>query len=186
MLKKIARRTAEKSGGKFAIVAAKYNAKYTNALVASAQAEFRAGGAERVEVFRVPGAFETPVIAAKLAEAENPHFDVIICFGVVLRGETAHAQHITEAVSFALAELQVRAKIPIVHGVLLFENEEQAKVRCLGKEHNRGMEAARTALEMFKVVEGLGKYMSVPIAEWEKQFRAARKSSARRGERQLR
>jgi 6,7-dimethyl-8-ribityllumazine synthase len=155
MLKKIARARAAKSGGNFAIVAARYNSTYTDALVSSAEAELEASGAGRIEIFRVPGAFETSVVAAKLTETENPAFDVIICFAVVLRGETTHAQHITEAVSFALADLQVRSKIPIIHGVLMFDNEQQAKVRCLGKEHNRGTEAARTALEMFQLMSRL-------------------------------
>jgi 6,7-dimethyl-8-ribityllumazine synthase len=139
-------------------VAAKYNPEFTDALVKSARRELESAGAEIIEIIRVPGSFEVPVVAAKLSEAVNPRFDAIICFGAILRGATTHAQQIADGVSYALAELQVRSGIPIVHGVLLFENIEQARVRCLGKEHNRGIEAARVALEMCDVMRGLQRY----------------------------
>jgi 6,7-dimethyl-8-ribityllumazine synthase len=158
MLKKIAKRTATPAGGNFAIVAARYNPAYTDALVRSAKAELKAGGAERIETIRVPGSFEVPVVAARLVRATAPRFDAIICFGAILRGQTTHAQQIADAVSFALARLQVQSGIPVIHGVLLFENDEQARVRCLGREHNRGIEAARVALEMAAVMRGLEKF----------------------------
>jgi 6,7-dimethyl-8-ribityllumazine synthase len=154
MLRKIAKATVKK-GGNFAIVAAKYNPEFTDALVNSAQAELKAGGASVIEIIRVPGSFEVPVVAAKLAEARSPRFDASICFGAILRGETTHAQQIADGVTNALAELQVRSGVPIIHGVLLFENAAQARVRCLGKEHNRGIEAARVALEMAEVMRTL-------------------------------
>jgi 6,7-dimethyl-8-ribityllumazine synthase len=152
MLKKIRPRTRAR-GGVFAIVAAKYNSRYTDALVRSARAELRAGGAASIEVVRVPGSFEVPVVARELALRSEPAFDAILCFGAILRGATTHAQHIAEAVSHALADLQVHYGVPIVHGVLLFENETQAEERCFGSRHNRGIEAARVALEMKKVME---------------------------------
>ena len=76
---------------------------------------------------------------------------------MILRGETTHAQNIAEAVSQALAQIQIQTGIPIVHEVLLLENRHQAEVRCLGSEHNRGAEAAQTALEMKRVIESLGR-----------------------------
>ena len=138
-----------------AIVAARYNSKYTEALVSAAQEELKAAGVARVEVVWVPGSFEIPVIAARLAQANDPEFEAIICFGAIFQGETTHAQNIADSVSHSLAELQIRKGKPIVHGVLLFQNEEQARVRCFGKEHNRGIEAARTAVEMVRVMRGL-------------------------------
>jgi 6,7-dimethyl-8-ribityllumazine synthase len=138
-----------------AIVAAKYNAKYTDALVEAARAELKAGGVTRIEVVRVPGSFEIPVVAARLTKTNDPEFEAIICFGAILQGQTTHAQNIADSVSQTLARLQLDSGKPIIHGVLLFENEEQARVRCLGTDHNRGIEAARTALEMIRVMRSL-------------------------------
>ena len=138
-----------------AIVAAKYNAKYTDALVEAARAELKAGGVTRVEVVRVPGSFEIPVVAARLTRTNDPDFDAIICFGAILQGQTTHAENIADSVSHALARLQIDSGKPIVHGVLLFGNEAQAEARCLGTDHNRGIEAARTAIDMIRVMRGL-------------------------------
>lgn len=154
MLRKIAQRGAS-NGGRFAIVAARYNPRYTDALVKSARAELRKGGAESIEIVRVPGSFEVPVVARALVV--KGAFDAVLCFGAILRGATTHAQQIADAVSQALAQLQILHGVPIIHGVLLFENEAQAEERCFGREHNRGIEAARVALEMSSVMRRLAK-----------------------------
>jgi len=144
----------------FAIVASKYNSLYVDAMVKAARAELKRAGARRIEIIRVPGAFEIPTVAASLAslsrlpEGKKP-FDAIICFGVVFEGETSHAQHIGWAVTHALAQIQIEHKVPVIHGVFVFEKEKHARVRCLGKKHNRGTEAARTALEMASVMKNL-------------------------------
>jgi 6,7-dimethyl-8-ribityllumazine synthase len=147
MLQEIAPSSHDPVGGKFAIIAALYNREYTDALVEAASKEL--SGAERIEIVRVPGSFEIPAVASRLAASRK--FDAVICFGVIFQGKTSHANNIAEAVSNALALLQVQAQLPIIHGVLHFSDEEQARVRCFGIEHNRGIEAARTANQMVNV-----------------------------------
>jgi 6,7-dimethyl-8-ribityllumazine synthase len=156
MLKPIKTKTARASGGTFAIVASKYNSRYVDAMLHAAQRELKRAGA-KIQIVRVPGAYEIPVVAAKLARHStlNHQLSAIICLGVILRGETAHAAHIGEAISNALMQIQITHEIPVIHEVLLLENEAQARVRCLGKKHNRGMEAAQTALAMARVMKSL-------------------------------
>ncbi len=154
MLKRNKKSTATKTTATFAIVASRYNAKYVDAMLRAAEAEItRAGGA--VRVVRVPGAYEIPVVAARLARASTPPLGAIICLGVILRGATTHAQHIGEAVSNALVQIQLQHEIPVIHEVLLLENADQARERCLDPRHNRGLEAAQTALAMAWVMQSL-------------------------------
>jgi 6,7-dimethyl-8-ribityllumazine synthase len=152
MLQKIRQKKIRSRGGRFAIIASQYNARYVDAMLRAAKAEIlRAGGA--VKIVRVPGAYEIPVVAAKLARTQQ--FSALLCLGVILRGATTHAQHIGEAVSNALAQIQIRHETPVIHEVLLLENEQQARERCLSRTHNRGAEAAQTALAMARVLAAL-------------------------------
>ena len=155
MLKPIQKKNLKTAGGRFAIVASLYNREYVDAMLEAAQKTLTESGAENVKVIRVPGAYEIPVVAATLCRNKKFPYGAVICLGVILRGETTHAQHIGEAVTIGLTQIQVETCVPVIHEVLLLENEEQAKVRCLGKEHNRGTEAAQTALEMARVISGL-------------------------------
>jgi 6,7-dimethyl-8-ribityllumazine synthase len=149
------RRKAVRPGVRFAIVASNYNQRYVDAMLRAAKATLVRAGAREIKVVRVPGAFEIPVVAAKLAAYTKRPFSAIICLGVILRGETTHAQHIGEAVSQALVHIQVAHHVPVIHEVLLLENEAQAKARCMSKTHNRGDEAAGTALEMARTLGAL-------------------------------
>lgn len=153
MLKRIAKSTARAPGAVFAIVASKFNARYVDSMVKAARRELKRAGA-KVRVFRVPGAFEIPAAAAALAAGSRPA--AIICLGVVFQGQTSHAQHIGWGVTHALAALQVEQRLPVIHGVFVFEKEEHAKVRCLGRACNRGAEAARTALAMAVLMKTIG------------------------------
>lgn len=147
MLTRIQKRKAKTRGGRFAIIASRYNALYVNAMLKAARGAFEAAGAE-VEVIRVPGAFEIPVVASALACRAERRPEAIVCLGVIIQGETEHARLIAEGVTQALATIQVEALLPIIHEVLLLRNKAQAQVRCLGQDHNRGAEAALTALAM--------------------------------------
>jgi len=153
MLKALRRKSFRANQASFAIVASQYNARYVNAMLRAAMAELKKAGAKSVQVIRVPGAYEIPVVAARLAREGS--VSAIVCLGVILRGETAHAAHIGEAVSQALMQIQLRYEVPVIHEVLLLDNEEQARVRCLARKHNRGAEAAQTALAMAQVMEKL-------------------------------
>ncbi len=162
MLTPVQRRKFSAADARFAIVASKYNGRYVGAMVRAAQAEFKRAGVRHVRIVRVPGAYEIPIVAARLAELkaagdadEFRGLSGIVCLGVILRGETVHAAHIGEAVSRALMELQLAYKLPLIHEVLLLENRAQAEARCLSRRHNRGAEAAQTALAMAEVMQSL-------------------------------
>jgi 6,7-dimethyl-8-ribityllumazine synthase len=155
MLKRTRTSRRQAGGGYYAIIASRYNARYVDAMLRAAERRLRAAGAAGVQVVRVPGAFEIPVVAARLARAHQPRLAAIVCLGVILRGATTHAQHIGEAVSLALAGIQARHEVPVIHEVLLLENREQAAARCLDPKRNRGLEAAETALAMGGVMRDL-------------------------------
>ncbi len=159
MLRKVRQKQISSSGGTFALVASRYNARYVDALLRAARAELRRADVSRIQIVRVPGAYEIPIVAERLARVahldSHAPLSAIICLGVILRGETVHAAHIGEAVSRALMEIQLTHEIPVIHEVLLLENEGQACVRCLNPKHNRGTEAAQAALAMARVMAGL-------------------------------
>jgi 6,7-dimethyl-8-ribityllumazine synthase len=153
MLKKV-ESSKNKAKGPFAIVAGQYNAKYVDSILKRAEADLLTAGARRVDIIRVPGSFEIPVVAATLAESSR-RYSAIICLGVILRGETTHAHYVADAVTHALADIQVRCGVPVIDGVYLFENESQAKARCLDAARNRGGEVAQVAIEMERVMISL-------------------------------
>lgn len=138
----------------FAIVASQFNAEFVQGLVDHACDELRTiSSAAAIQLHQVPGAFEIPIVVRELALQKKT--DVILAFGVIIRGETAHAEHLGRAVTDALQRLAIETGVPIIHGVLSVENEEQARQRCLGVEINRGTEAARAAVEIVNVLQEL-------------------------------
>jgi 6,7-dimethyl-8-ribityllumazine synthase len=153
MLRRNQQKKIQPGGGSFAVVASRYNAEYVDAMLHAAREELLRAGA-RVRIVRVPGAFEIPAVAARLAQSKR--YAAIICLGVIFQGETGHAKHIGWGVTHALAQIQVQHKMPVIHGVFVFEKVKHARVRCLGKKHNRGTEAAQTALEMGRVMKRMG------------------------------
>ena len=156
MLKKASKTKASGvAGRRLAIVASRYNARYVNSMLRAAKAEL-AKAKVTAEVVRVPGAFEISAVASALARRLSNPVDAILCLGVILRGETTHAENIGQGVTGALAQLQVEHSLPVIHEVLLLENVQQARERCLDARHNRGIEAARTAIEMTRVMRRVG------------------------------
>jgi 6,7-dimethyl-8-ribityllumazine synthase len=136
------------TGLRFGIAAARYNSDLADALVENCVMALTAAGARErdIKVLRVPGSFEISAAAARLAKSGK--FDCVIGLGVILKGETIHAQLIADAVAHGLTWIAVDAGVPTVFGIVTANNIQQARVRCLGHNHNRGREAAQTAIEM--------------------------------------
>lgn len=140
----------------FVLVASQFNAKYVRGLAAHCADELRKlSPASSVALHRVPGAFEIPIVVRERARQGN--VDAIVALGVILQGETAHAQHLGQVVTQALQQISLEHGIPVIHAVLSLKNEEQARKRCLEDEMNRGTEAARAAVEMANLLAKLRK-----------------------------
>lgn len=140
------------------IVAAKFNERYSDALVENTIEELgQLVPQGRVDLIRVPGAFEIPVMVAALLERDPPA--CIIALGVILRGATAHAELIGRSVTDSLQQLAIGSLRPVIHEVLLLDDEKQAYARCIGKQLNRGREAAQAAAAMVDVFQELDRSM---------------------------
>jgi 6,7-dimethyl-8-ribityllumazine synthase len=131
----------------FAIVASKWNPEYVQGLVNHATTELRtqAIGAN-LALYQVPGAFEIPVVARELAVQKRA--DAILAVGVILKGQTDHAEHLARSVTEALQRIVLDHGVPVIHCVLSLDNEAQARERCLGDKINRGTEAARASISI--------------------------------------
>ena len=105
---------------------------------------------KQITVAWVPGAFEIPVVAARLADSER--YAAVICLGAVIRGETTHDQHINRAVSLELAGLSGRTGIPVLFGLLTCDSLEQAIHRSGGNVGNKGSDSAEAALQMIHLI----------------------------------
>src|SRR5215211_1179463 len=131
----------------FTIVASQFNPEFVQGLVDHATDELRtlAPGAA-LTLHEVPGAFEIPVVVREIALQKSA--DAILAIGVILQGQTSHAEHLTHSVTNALQQIALQYGVPVINAVLGFENEAQARERCLGKKINRGIEAARAAIRV--------------------------------------
>ena len=140
----------------FVLVASQFNAKYVRGLATHCTDELRKlSPASSVTLHRVPGAFEIPIVVREKARQGN--VDAIVALGVILQGETAHAQHLGQVVTQALQQISLEYGVPVIHAVLSLKDEEQARKRCLEDEINRGTEAARAAVEMANLLAKLRK-----------------------------
>lgn len=138
----------------YAIVESQYNTDYVRPMADAVVKELQEMDAgvivERVEA---PGAFEIPLLVKALLERKRYH--AVIALGVIFKGETDHADLIAKSTTDSLQRLSLEYLVPVIHEVLLLNNEEQAKVRCLGEKLNRGVEAARAAYGAAHVMEEL-------------------------------
>ncbi len=138
----------------FALVASQFNAEYVQGLVNHATEELRVLAPHAyLTLYQVPGAFEIPVVVQELAAQKSA--DAILAIGVIIRGDTAHADHLATSVTNALQQIAIGHGVPVINAVLSVANEEQARERCLEKKINRGIEAARAAVQIASVMQDL-------------------------------
>ncbi len=141
--------------GRFAVVAARFNAAVVDALVAGALDAFRRHGVadDAVDLVRVPGSFEIPVVARRLAETRK--FAAVVCLGAIIKGDTDHYDHVAAAATNGILQASAGTGVPVIFGVLTCETLEQAINRAGGKAGNKGFEAAVTAIEMANLMKNL-------------------------------
>jgi 6,7-dimethyl-8-ribityllumazine synthase len=141
--------------GRFAIVVSRYNEHITGKLLAGAVETLRAAGVndEAIDVTWVPGAWEIPLVAQRLAQSDN--YAAVLCLGAVIKGETTHDEHINRQVSLSLGQIALRTEVPVLFGVLTCNTVEQAIHRSGGNVGNKGVECAEAALEMVRLLQKL-------------------------------
>ena|SRR5438094_1583394 len=138
----------------FPIVASQFNATYVEGLVDHLVSELRALiPGVTTTLLQVPGSFEIPLVVRELAMQKRG--DAIIAIGVILKGETNHADNLSRSVTDALQRIAIDHGVPVINAVLSFDDENQARARCLENEINRGTEAARAAVEIANVISKL-------------------------------
>ena len=142
---------------KFGIVVSRFNDFITEKLVGGAiDALIRCGADDAdIEIVKVPGAFEIPMIAKKMAEKKR--YDAIVCLGAVIRGSTPHFDYVSAEVSKGVAQVGMEAGVPVICGILTTDNIEQAIERAGSKAGNKGWSAAVSAVEMVNLVSELDK-----------------------------
>ncbi|MFT4636831.1 MAG: 6,7-dimethyl-8-ribityllumazine synthase [Verrucomicrobiales bacterium] len=130
-----------------AIIASTYHENYVAGMIEHARDELLASMPNAsVPLYRVPGAFEIPVCASYVTTHTN--VDVLIALGVIIRGETEHADLVANSVFRGLQDIAIHQHVPVINEVLLLDDEEQAEERCLGEDTNRGREAGQAAVAM--------------------------------------
>jgi 6,7-dimethyl-8-ribityllumazine synthase len=141
--------------GRFAIVAARWNALVTDRLIEGAVGTLARHGVDgdRVTIVRVPGSFEIPQVASRLAH--TGHYVAVLCLGAVVKGETTHDEYINSQVAAGIARAAESSGVPVTFGVLTCLTMEQALDRAGGKSGNKGEEAALAALEMANLLDRL-------------------------------
>ena len=144
-------------GKKFGIIAARFNDFITEKLVSGAIDALKRSGAEDgdITLVKVPGAFEIPLVAKKMAMASR--YDAIICLGAVIRGATSHYDYVCSEVSKGIAAVSMDHGLPVIFGILTTESIEQAIERAGTKAGNKGFDAALAAIEMANLMTFMDK-----------------------------
>ena len=143
------------NGARFAIIVSRWNARITESLAAAAQQALMANGVaeDAIDLIRVPGAWEIPLVAARLAAAGS-HV-AIIALGCVVRGDTRHFEQVADGCAQALMRVSLDFGIPVANGVLAVDAVQDAEKRAGGSHGNKGEEAALVAIEMTHLLEQL-------------------------------
>jgi 6,7-dimethyl-8-ribityllumazine synthase len=143
-------------GFRFTIVTSRFNSFITDRLLEGALDALKRHGAEdkQIEVYKVPGSFEIPLLAKLLAKKKS--VDCVICLGTVIRGATPHFEYIASEVAKGIAQVSLEYEKPVVFGVITSENIEQAIERAGTKSGNKGYDAAMTAIEMVNLIKENG------------------------------
>ena len=149
------RRQANATGLRFAVITARFNNKITDNLREAALRTLKDAGAAEgdIAVFEVPGCFEIPIIAKRLAGSGQ--FDAIIALGAVIRGETPHFEYVANEAAAGIARAAYDTGIPVSFGILTTDTLAQASARSSGPKGNKGTEAALTAVEMAKLLKSI-------------------------------
>jgi 6,7-dimethyl-8-ribityllumazine synthase len=142
-------------GKKFAIVASRYNDFITEKLVGGALDALNRSGAKDkdIEVFKVPGAFEIPLVAKRVARSKR--FDAVICLGAVIRGATPHFDFVAAEASKGIAAVMMETGLPVIFGVITVDTIEQAIERAGTKLDNKGFSSAMAAVEMVNLFDAI-------------------------------
>ncbi len=153
------------TGFRFGVVVARFNKFVTGKLLSSCLEALTRHGVkdEDIEVARVPGAFEIPLVAKRLAQSAR--FDAVICLGAVIRGDTPHFDYISAEASRGIGQASLDADVPMIFGVLTTDTVAQAMERADPAKFNRGGEAAKSAIEMaslFRQLKAMAQDRSAP------------------------
>lgn len=142
-------------GAKFNIVVGRFNEFIGSKLLEGAKDALLRHGAtlDSIDVTWVPGAFEIPLVAKKIAKSKN--YDAVICLGAVIRGNTPHFDYVANEVTKGVAHVSLETEVPVIFGVLTTDSIEQAIERAGTKAGNKGFEAAVTAIEMVNLLKSL-------------------------------
>ena len=141
------------AGARFAIIASRWNPRIVDALIDGAQRAFEAHGvgAAQIDLLRVPGAWEIPVLAARVA----PRYAALVALGCVVRGDTRHFEHVADECARGLMRVALDSGVPVLNGVLAVELHEDAQARAGGAHGNKGEEAALAAMEIVDLWKSL-------------------------------